>query len=93
MNTADKLGRKAGHVPGRAAAPAGTGAPNHRVPYTPPARVADHDPHLERWLHGGVTLEEACRVRAYHLWERAGRPPGDGVEFWLDAERQLTAAG
>ncbi len=24
---------------------------------------------------------------AYYLWEQAGRPEGDGVEFWLEAER------
>lgn len=28
-------------------------------------------------------------VRAYHLWEAAGRPPGDGVPFWLEAEKEL----
>ena len=33
--------------------------------------------------------EEAVRTRAYHLWEAAGRPTGDGVEFWLQAEREL----
>src|SRR5262245_12044052 len=32
---------------------------------------------------------EAVRVRAYFLWEEAGRPPGDGVQFWLAAEREL----
>jgi hypothetical protein len=34
-------------------------------------------------------LEDAIRTRAYHLWEAAGRPPGDGVSFWLEAEREL----
>jgi len=29
------------------------------------------------------------RARAYELWERAGRPPGRDLEFWLDAERQI----
>lgn len=47
----------------------------------------------ERWLHGGVTLEEATRVRAYQLWERAGHPEGDGVSFWLEAEAELSAGG
>ena len=28
--------------------------------------------------------------RAYMLFEQAGRPPGRDVEFWLEAERQLT---
>jgi len=26
---------------------------------------------------------------AYELWERRGRPQGDGREDWLEAERQL----
>jgi len=27
--------------------------------------------------------------RAYYLWEQAGRPEGNGWEFWLQAEGQL----
>ncbi|VTT98644.1 : DUF2934 [Gemmataceae bacterium] len=38
----------------------------------------------------GVPLEEAIRVRAYQNWDRAGRPEGDGVSFWLEAEAELT---
>jgi hypothetical protein len=35
-------------------------------------------------------LEEAwVRQRAYKKWEEAGRPSGDGVNFWLEAEREL----
>jgi hypothetical protein len=34
--------------------------------------------------------EADIRERAYRLWEEAGRPAGDGVEFWLRAERELT---
>lgn len=26
---------------------------------------------------------------AYHLWQQSGRPPGQDVHFWLQAERQL----
>ena len=44
----------------------------------------------ERNHHNGVSLEEAIRVRAYQNWERAGRPEGDGVAFWLQAEAELT---
>ena len=29
------------------------------------------------------------RARAYELWEQAGRPAGQDLEFWLEAERQL----
>jgi Protein of unknown function (DUF2934) len=35
--------------------------------------------------------EEAIRERAYSKWEEAGRPEGDGIEFWLEAERELDA--
>jgi hypothetical protein len=41
--------------------------------------------------HGGVSFEEAVKVRAYQLWERAGRPAGDGTPFWLEAESELKA--
>lgn len=27
--------------------------------------------------------------RAYELWERAGRPTGRDLEFWLVAEREI----
>jgi Protein of unknown function (DUF2934) len=30
-------------------------------------------------------LEERIRVRAYHLWEASGRPPGRDQEFWQRA--------
>jgi hypothetical protein len=29
------------------------------------------------------------RLRAYHKWETAGKPPGDGIDFWLEAEEEL----
>lgn len=40
-------------------------------------------------------MEEAIRLRAYRLWEAAGRPEGDGVEFWRAAEKveRATAPG
>ena len=31
-------------------------------------------------------FEAEIREKAYLLWEAAGCPPGDGVEFWLQAE-------
>ena len=37
-------------------------------------------------------LEDDIRRRAYHLWEAAGRPPGDGSHFWVEAERELKQA-
>lgn len=35
--------------------------------------------------------EEAIRERAYILWEEAGRPECDGVEFWVRAEQELNS--
>jgi hypothetical protein len=37
--------------------------------------------------------EHEIRQRAYHLWVCAGCPPGDGVDFWCEAEKRLTEEG
>lgn len=39
----------------------------------------------------GVTADD-IRQLAYRKWEEAGRPEGDGTEFWLQAERELKHA-
>jgi hypothetical protein len=47
-----------------------------------------------RWVTEGVeeTAEKECIGRlAYAKWEKAGRPPGDGVPFWLAAEHEIAA--
>jgi Protein of unknown function (DUF2934) len=62
------------------------------VPVAIPNRMAGNGESRERWLHGGVTLEEATRILAYKKWELAGHPNGDGVPFWLEAEAELSAA-
>ena len=36
--------------------------------------------------------EEAIRLCAFQKWEAGGKPPGDGVKFWIEAERELLAA-
>jgi hypothetical protein len=54
------------------------------VPETPPANLPIPPQPL-------TPDEEAIRARAYQLWEAAGRPDGEGVEFWLEAERELAA--
>jgi hypothetical protein len=33
--------------------------------------------------------QQTIREAAYHKWEQAGRPHGDGVEFWLESEHEL----
>jgi len=35
--------------------------------------------------------EEDIRLRAYKLWEAAGKPHGKMDTFWYEAERQLLA--
>jgi hypothetical protein len=39
--------------------------------------------------NGTSPSEEAIRHRAYLRWDAAGRPGGDGVKFWLQAENEL----
>ena len=35
---------------------------------------------------------EKIRLCAYQKWERAGKPSGDGIQFWLEAEKELGKA-
>jgi len=39
---------------------------------------------------GTLSTEESIRLRAYLRWDAAGRPGGDGVRFWLEAEKELS---
>jgi hypothetical protein len=39
-------------------------------------------------LHS-MDLHEDIQHLAYHLWDAAGKPVGDGVHFWLKAEQAL----
>ncbi|MCQ4629919.1 DUF2934 domain-containing protein [Shinella sp. CPCC 100929] len=32
--------------------------------------------------------KKRIRNRAYELWQAAGKPPGDGAEYWLQAEAE-----
>jgi hypothetical protein len=45
--------------------------------------------HELRQKLGRMMRRPRVKVRAYELWEEAGRPPGRDLEFWLEAERQL----
>ena len=38
---------------------------------------------------GDSTFREHIRLSAYQKWEAAGKPTGDGIEFWLEAEQEL----
>ena len=37
----------------------------------------------------GDDLLESIRVRAYYLWEKAGRPEGGDIAFWEEARQQV----
>jgi len=39
--------------------------------------------------NGKLCSDEDIRLCAYQKWEAAGKPAGDGVQFWLDAEQEL----
>jgi hypothetical protein len=64
-----------------------TPAPSGRtVPKTTtPTAVASGDKNHNAPL---VTADE-IRLCAYRKWESAGKPAGDGVQYWLDAEEEL----
>jgi hypothetical protein len=42
-------------------------------------------------LIDALELREDIQLRAFHKWEAAGKPTGDGVRFWLEAENELAA--
>jgi hypothetical protein len=39
-----------------------------------------------------VSKQDRIRELAYLKWEKAGYPPGDGVNFWVEAEQELELA-
>jgi hypothetical protein len=41
---------------------------------------------------GKAVSEEIVRLRAYQKWEASGKPGGDGLKFWLEAEQELLQA-
>ncbi len=36
-------------------------------------------------------MEDRIRELAYLKWEKAGCPPGDGVNFWCEAEAEVNS--
>lgn len=49
-------------------------------------------PENHEYRNGKSAGCDEIRLCAYQKWEEAGMPPGDGVEFWLEAERELVHA-
>ena len=44
---------------------------------------------VEEWAKEEGIADDEIRERAYQLWNAAGWPACDGVEFWYKAEREL----
>ncbi len=64
-------------------------APARRLHEDSPASVVEHVPSPGNGQH---VTEEEVQLRAYQKWEAAGKPGGDGIGYWLDAERELLHA-
>lgn len=75
---------KLNHTPTRTTRP-GEPAPAR----TTPAEASDSVKIGPRGGGRNGPTEEEIRARAYALWEQAGRPEGDGVLFWMEAEKEL----
>jgi hypothetical protein len=73
------------HQTATVAPPASVKAPNEPKPAFSPV-------HESQAQKPKVACEEMTRLRAYQKWEAARKPPGSGVQFWLDAEQELLAA-
>jgi len=56
---------------------------------TTPAEASDSVSLGPRTPPQAQPTEDEIRARAYALWEQAGRPDGDGVQFWMEAEKEL----
>ena len=65
--------------------------PRGKVPAPATARTNHTTDATHAHAKHGAPPEDAIRSRAYALWEEAGHPDGDGVEFWLRAEKELAA--
>ena len=69
--------------PHKHATPAPSG-PTGRKAATPTAVAPGDQGH-----NGRLVSADDIRLRAYRKWESAGKPTGDGVQFWLEAEQEL----
>jgi hypothetical protein len=76
------------------AAPLATALSSKRVTRSkaqkPPQPVVISDGDVKP-VNDAASAEDSVRISAYLKWEAAGRPQGDGVNFWLEAERELLA--
>jgi hypothetical protein len=54
------------------------------------SRLRQFADQLRRNLLPSSSRRAQITARAYRLWERAGRPSGRDLDFWLDAEREFS---
>jgi len=63
--------------------------PAHARP-TAPARTTQPTVAPAATNHRAPSVSaDDIRLCAYQKWEHAGKPAGDGVQFWLEAELEL----
>lgn len=64
-----------------------------KVSRSMPAKLADKPKEAGQVSPAAPTCQplsaDEIRRRAYLRWEAAGKPPGDGVKFWREAEQGL----
>ena len=62
----------------------------HQKTETPVQPASAKSPSVSEQVQKGKTKsQEAVRVCAYQKWEAAGKPKGDGVNFWIEAEQEV----
>lgn len=61
----------------------------HAGPGNPTTPTKDAVPSRDNDHKGKFVSDEDIRLCAYQKWEVAGKPGGDGVQFWLEAEQEL----
>lgn len=66
-------------------------APEAKTSCSAPAPVGQLSASTLDECCGAKLCQDTIRERAYLKWETAGYPPGDGVNFWLEAEQELMA--
>jgi hypothetical protein len=54
------------------------------------SRLGHFADQLRRKLFPSSSRRSQTTARAYQLWEQAGRPSGRDLEFWVQAEREIS---
>lgn len=61
----------------------------HPDPATPTAPTETTVVPADKDQNNNALSQEDIRLHAYQKWEGAGKPDGDGLRFWLEAEQEL----